>query len=98
VGATGKLRLVSQLRTEREPRKEITMALLVVSVATKPVTSDFMELFRVSDVRWCESGEVSGALLLELSECGCVCCFYTVAVPLSAQDLCVGAVVVRETV
>jgi hypothetical protein len=42
------LRLVSQLRTEREPRKEITMALLVVSVATKPVTSDFMELFRVS--------------------------------------------------
>jgi hypothetical protein len=46
------LRLVSQLRTEREPRKEITIALLVVSVATKPVTSDFMELFRVSvDVR-----------------------------------------------
>lgn len=44
VGAMGKLRLVSQLRTLREPRKERTMSLLVVSVATKPVTSDFMEL------------------------------------------------------
>jgi hypothetical protein len=74
------------------------MALLVVSVATKPVTSDFMELFRVSDVRWYRSGEVCGALLLELSECRRICRFYAVAIPLSAQNLCVGAVVVRETV
>lgn len=44
VGATGKLRLVSQLRTLREPRKERTMSLFVVSVATKPVTSDLIEL------------------------------------------------------
>jgi hypothetical protein len=42
--------------------------------------------------------EVRGALLLELSECGRVCCFYAVAVPLSAQNLCVGTVVVREAV
>lgn len=48
VGATGKLRLVSQLRTEREPRKESTISLLVESVATKPVTSDLMELPQVS--------------------------------------------------
>jgi hypothetical protein len=39
VGLSGKLRLVSQLRTEREPRKEITMREFVVSVATKPVAS-----------------------------------------------------------
>jgi hypothetical protein len=44
VGMTGNSMLVSQLRTEREPRKERTMRLLVVSVATKPVTSVLMEL------------------------------------------------------
>ena len=43
VGDTGKFKFVSQLRTEREPRKERTMSLLVVSVATKPVISDWME-------------------------------------------------------
>lgn len=48
VGTTGKLRLVSQLRTEREPRKERTISLFVVSVATKPVISDLMELLSVS--------------------------------------------------
>ena len=48
VEATGKLRLVSQLRTDLEPRKESTISLLVVSVATNPVMSDLMELDAVS--------------------------------------------------
>ena len=43
VGATGNWTFVSQFRTEREPRKDRTMSLLVVSVATKPVMSDLME-------------------------------------------------------
>ena len=42
VGITGNCTLVIQLRTLRLPRKEITMSLLVVSVATKPVTSEAM--------------------------------------------------------
>lgn len=40
----GKFRLVIQLRTEREPRKETTIREFVVSVATKPVTSLAREL------------------------------------------------------
>ena len=44
VGAMGKLRLVSQLRTDLEPRNDRTISLLVVSVATNPVISDLMEL------------------------------------------------------
>lgn len=48
VGMTGNWTFVSQLRTEREPRKERTMRLLVVSVATKPVMSDLIELWCVS--------------------------------------------------
>lgn len=48
VGNTGNCTLVIQLRTEREPRKDTTMRPLVVSVATKPVTSDLM-LFSNSD-------------------------------------------------
>jgi hypothetical protein len=40
----GKFRFVIQLRTEREPRKEMTMSLFVVSVATKPVASVLREL------------------------------------------------------
>lgn len=43
VGMTGNCTFVSQLRTERDPRKERTMSLFVESVATKPVTSDLME-------------------------------------------------------
>ena len=39
---TGNWTLVSQLRTLLDPRKDRTMSLLVVSVATKPVTSDLM--------------------------------------------------------
>jgi hypothetical protein len=42
VGKVGNTRLVIQLRMLREPRKERTMSLLVVSVATKPVTSVLM--------------------------------------------------------
>ena len=71
------------------------MALLVESVATKPVTSDLIELLRVSDVRW---RQVRGALLLKLDDCGRVCCLNAVAVPLGAEHLCVRAVVVCETV
>lgn len=48
VEITGNWTLVSQLRTEREPRKESTMSLLVVSVATKPVMSDLTELVGIS--------------------------------------------------
>jgi hypothetical protein len=36
------MKFVTQLRMLREPRKERTMSLLVVSVATKPVTSEAM--------------------------------------------------------
>jgi hypothetical protein len=43
VVVTGNWTLVSQFRTEREPRKDRTMSLLVLSVATKPVMSDLME-------------------------------------------------------
>jgi hypothetical protein len=39
VGPAGKLTFVIQFRTLLEPRKDRTMSLLVVSVATKPVTS-----------------------------------------------------------
>ena len=46
VDAMGKLRFVSQFRTDLEPRKDRTISLLVVSVATKPVISDLMELDR----------------------------------------------------
>jgi hypothetical protein len=45
VGMTGKLTFVSQLRTLLEPRKERTMSLLVVSMATKPVISLAMEFW-----------------------------------------------------
>lgn len=48
VGAMGKFRLVNQLRTDLEPRKERTISLFVVSVATNPVMSDLMELVPVS--------------------------------------------------
>lgn len=43
VGIVGKTRLVIQLRMEREPRKDRTMSLLVVSRAMKPVTSVAIE-------------------------------------------------------
>lgn len=43
VGTTVKARFVIQLRMEREPRKEMTMSLLVLSVATKPVMSERIE-------------------------------------------------------
>ena len=39
VAEVGKLRFVSQFRTLLDPRKLSTINLLVVSVATKPVTS-----------------------------------------------------------
>lgn len=44
VGTARKAKFVSQLRTEREPRKESTMTWLVVSTATKPVMSEAREL------------------------------------------------------
>lgn len=95
VGAMGKLRLVSQLRTDREPRKERTMSLLVVSVATKPVMSDLMELEVVSVRTWYWK---RFGLLLELSQCVCVSGLYPGAVSLRTSNFCVGAVVISETV
>jgi hypothetical protein len=44
--------LVSQLRTEREPRNETTMSEFVVSVATKPVASVLRVLGEVREEWW----------------------------------------------
>ena len=71
------------------------MSLLVVSVATKPVMSDLIELEMSACV--CDIAVVRG-VLFELSQCVCVSCFDAGAVALRAGDFCIGAVVVAETV
>jgi len=48
MSARPKFAFAIQFRTEEEPRKEITMREFVVSTATKPVESVFMELVWVS--------------------------------------------------
>lgn len=95
VGITGNLTLVSQLRTDLEPRKESTMSLLVVSVATKPVMSDLSELEKVSMYVGCTSRK---CLLFKLGQGVCVGCLHASAITPWASDLCVGTIVVSKTV
>src|SRR5690242_18142605 len=93
VGITGNLMLVSQLRTDLEPRKESTISLLVVSVATKPVMSDLSELKEIS-MRM--GRRLQEDLLFKLCQCFCVGCLHSSTIALWASDLCVGAVVVSK--
>lgn len=52
VGVRLRSRLVSQLSMDWEPRKEMMMALLVWSIATKPVTSVRVWVLRVCECGW----------------------------------------------